>query len=203
VTEGADPTGFAFASVSCTGGTTSVSGRTVTIQLAASDNVVCTYVNNEQLGAIKVTKTSTKGTALAGAKFSVTGPNSFSTTLTSGADGTACVDNLPFGNYSVTETAAPPGYKINDTSTHTAAVGTNTTCAGTPSVSLSFADTPLTDISASATSEAVGGTQSTITCTDSTNANVGNSPQGLSASPTVTATKLAPGTYTCQIVIDP
>jgi hypothetical protein len=203
VTEGSDPTGFAFDHVSCTGGTTSVSGRTVTINLAANDNVVCTYVNNQQLGAIKVTKTSIKGTALAGAKFSVTGPNNFSTTLTSGADGTACVDHLPYGDYSVTETAAPSGYSIDDSSTHTATVGTNTTCAGTPSVSLPFTDTPLTDISAHAKSEATGGTQSQITCKDANGNTVASSGANMSDPADASKNGVTPGTYTCVIVVDP
>jgi hypothetical protein len=45
VTEGADPNGFTFESLSCTGGTSSKSGKTATINLAPGDAVVCTYVN--------------------------------------------------------------------------------------------------------------------------------------------------------------
>jgi hypothetical protein len=45
VTEGADPAGFTFESLSCTGGTTSTSGKTAMITLAPGDQVVCTYVN--------------------------------------------------------------------------------------------------------------------------------------------------------------
>jgi hypothetical protein len=45
VTEGADPNGYTFESLSCTGGTTSTSGKTATINLAPGDNVVCTYQN--------------------------------------------------------------------------------------------------------------------------------------------------------------
>jgi hypothetical protein len=47
VTEGADPPGFTFESLSCTGGTTNTSGKTATISLAAGDAVVCTYVNQQ------------------------------------------------------------------------------------------------------------------------------------------------------------
>jgi hypothetical protein len=208
-----DPFGFAFDSVTCTGGTTSISGRTVTITLASNDDVTCTYVNTQQLGAIKVTKTSVKGTALAGATFSVTGPNSFSATLTSKADGTDCVDNLPFGTYSVTETAAPSGYDIDDTTTHNVSVATNTTCAGTPSQSLSFTDTPKADLTVTLTSEATGGTAGRITCVNSSSANIGNSPQPSANTfgdpVTVTANGLKPksdgtaATYTCTILVDP
>jgi hypothetical protein len=45
VTEGADPSGFTFESLTCAGGTTSTSGKTATITLVPGDAVVCTYVN--------------------------------------------------------------------------------------------------------------------------------------------------------------
>ena len=45
VVEGADPNGYTFENLSCTGGTTSTSGKTATINLAPGDQVVCTYVN--------------------------------------------------------------------------------------------------------------------------------------------------------------
>jgi len=209
VTEGADPTGFAFESLSCKGGTTSITGETVKITLAPDDNVTCTYVNKQQLGAIKVTKVSSKpaATPLAGAKFSVTGPGSFSTTLTTGTDGTACVDNLAFGTYTVTETAPPQGYDIDNPNGVTVSVDHNASCtSGTPNApATAFKDTPLTDIAASATSEAAGGTQSTVTCTGTstdgkTTLNVSDGPK---ESANVSAAKLHPGTYTCTIVIDP
>src|SRR6266568_1051677 len=52
VTEGADPSGFTFESLSCTGGTTSTSGKTATINLAPSDKVVCTYVNQQNTATL-------------------------------------------------------------------------------------------------------------------------------------------------------
>ena len=64
-------------------------------------------------------------------------------------------------------------------------------------------DLRLTDVTATATSEVAGGTKSTITCVDSADANVGNSPQGPVESPKVAANGLKPGTYTCTILIDP
>ncbi len=84
--------GFAFDSLTCTntgGSSTSTLGKVATINVAGGGTTTCLYINEQQLGAIKVLKTSTKSdAALAGATFSVTGPNSFSTTLTTGADGT-------------------------------------------------------------------------------------------------------------------
>jgi hypothetical protein len=163
----------------------------------------------QNCGALAITKTNSKtGHGLPGATFSITGPNGYSNTVTSGSNGTVCVDNLVTGSYTVTETAAPSGYSI-DTSPQTVSVGNGTCASGAASVS--FSDTPLTDITATATSEVAApeGTNSTITCvsgTASSTTNVGNSPQpptGTSPSPSVSATGLAPGTYTCTIVIDP
>jgi len=52
VTEGADPSGFTFEKLSCTGGTTSTSGKTATINLAPTDQVVCTYVNQQNTATL-------------------------------------------------------------------------------------------------------------------------------------------------------
>jgi hypothetical protein len=52
VTEGADPSGFTFESLSCTGGTTSTNGKTATINLAPGDAVVCTYVNQQNTATL-------------------------------------------------------------------------------------------------------------------------------------------------------
>ena len=139
VTEGADPAGFEFDDVTCTASTGSSGTQDATVEkevdivIVGGGSVTCTYVNNQQLGAIKVTKTSSKtDNPLAGATFSVTGPNSFSATLTTGADGTDCIDGLTFGSYTVTETGAPTGFIIDDTTGHTVAVNTNADCDDDP-----------------------------------------------------------------------
>jgi len=206
VTEGADPSGFAFASLTCVGAGGSVSGETATAVIVGGSDITCTYINNQQLGAILVTKQSTKNghPVLAGATFSVTGPGGFSTTLTTDATGTACVDHLVFGSYSVTETGAPTGYNLDDTTAHTVAVNVNTTCSGSPQgTGAAFRDTPLTNIAASATSQAPGGTASHITCVDSANATVAESAAGNTDPASAAAVGLQPGTYVCTIVIDP
>jgi Prealbumin-like fold domain len=213
VTEGADPSGFAFASITCTGGGTTVTGRSVSINLAVNGSVVCIFQNNQQTGALKVIKKSSKGTALAGAKFSITDPNGNALSgspFTTDANGVVCKDGLTLlGNYKVKETAAPTGYSIDDATEHTVNVtNSNAKCSDTTFTgqSLNFTDTPLTDVTAHVQSEAVGGTQSKITCTDSSSANIGNSPQpasGFGDPETVTANGLKPGTYTCTVVIDP
>lgn len=232
VTEGAEPTNFAPGStpLSCTsngsGTSTTISGETANITLGISGSVVCHYVNQQELGAIRINKTSIKtaATPLQNAMFyictnsSPTASNCTAPTPVGGtaltepqstdANGTICVANLPFGNYYVFEGAAPSGYAIDDSTVHTAAVNANGDCSSTTSqsVTLPFTDTPLTDITATAKSEATGGTESTVTCvsgTASSTTGVGNSPQGPAASPSVAANGLKPGTYTCTIVVDP
>jgi hypothetical protein len=59
VTEGADPSGFTFESLSCTGGSTSTSGKTATINLAPDDQVVCTYVNQLNTATMKTQVSAT------------------------------------------------------------------------------------------------------------------------------------------------
>ena len=50
-------------------------------------------------------------------------------TLTTDSTGTACVDNLAFGNYTVTETAAPGGYIIDNPNAVNVTVSVNEGCA--------------------------------------------------------------------------
>jgi hypothetical protein len=215
ITEGADPSGFSFASATCTGGGTTVSGRTVTVNLALNATVVCVYQNNQQTGALKIIKKSIKtaGTPLAGAKFSIKDPDGNAlagSPFTTDANGVVCKDGITaLGDYKVQETAAPTGYAIDDSTEHTVTVtASNAKCSDTTFTgqSLSFTDTPLTDLSAHVESQVSGGTASKITCTDSSAANIGNSPQpatGFGDPETVTANGLKPGTYTCTVVIDP
>jgi hypothetical protein len=211
VTETDPGPNFTLLSLDCSaskktnGSTTSVVGGTVSIVLKPNDVIDCTYTNKLRQGAIKITKVSSKtaATPLAGAKFSITGPGNYSTTVTTGNDGTACVDHLLFGGYSVTETQAPQGYAIDDGSAHTVTVDNNATCGSGDEETLQATDTPLTDVLAKATSEVPGGTKSQITCVDSAKANIGDSPSQNVETATVTANGLKPGTYTCTIVVDP
>jgi len=206
VSETLPVTGFTFVSLICTssgsGTSASTSDATASITLGFGGSATCTYTNRQQVGALKITKTSIKGPPLSGATFSISGPGGYSNSVTTGGDGTVCVAGLVFGTYSVQETAAPSGYAIDDASSHDVAVGSNSVCGDGNEATFAATDTPLTDIAASATSEVSGGTSSTVTCVDASNANVGNSPQsGESAS--VAAVGLRPGVYTCTIVVDP
>jgi hypothetical protein len=205
------PANFVLESLTCTpgGSQDATNPLQANITVVPNTTVTCVYVDKQQLGAIKITKTSSKpdGTPLAGATFSITsdGTPIPGSPFTTGSDGTICVDHLAFGDYSVQETAAPGGYVIDDPAARTVTVDNNATCGDVPYVgeTTSFTDTPLTDLLVKATSQAPGATQSSISCVDSSNADIGNSPQGPTDPVQVTANGLRPGTYTCTVVIDP
>ena len=242
VTEGSDPAGFAFDSVACkkngtavasgSGGLT-ITGRAVSISLGISENWVCTYVNDQELGALKILKTSSKAAAtpLNGAHFQIcsnagpynvgnpcspvkTGSGDLVTTGTGTSAGTVCIDNLPFGNnYYVSEKTPPSGYADDSNGATTqVTVNVNTTCSGSPQ-SFTYTDTPLTDLTVHVASQVSGGTASRISCVNSASSSIGNSPQPADTGTppvqnfgdpeTVTANGLHPGTYTCTVIIDP
>jgi uncharacterized surface anchored protein len=132
--------------------------------------------------------------------------------------------NLQFGtsatDYTVQETKAPTGYAIDDGAAKDVNVNANAKCTDATfgGATISFTDSPLTNVSASATSQKAGATESAIQCKDSNGNPIGDSPdpndaadppsaQGGTVDPaTVTANGangLKPGTYTCTIFIDP
>jgi hypothetical protein len=209
VTEGAEPANFQLESLTCTatsgssGSQDSTDPFTADITVAPFGHVTCTYVN-QAFGAIKVTKTAKNHNLgsgqhpLAGATFQVG-----SVSKQTDANGEACFDGLTIGTvYTVTETAAPSGYAIDTASKSVTPTAAASCSSGTPT-GVSFTDSPLTDVSVTATSEVAGVTNSTITCVDSGNSGIGNSPQGPGDPVTLTANGLKPGTYTCTVDIDP
>jgi hypothetical protein len=180
-----------------------------TFTLAASQNLTLTFTDVAQNGAILVTKTykhvaSGSGDhPQSGVDFTVNG-----VTKTTDSNGQACFDGLPQATYTVHETV-PTGYDVvaNDqqVTVNNAASCSDATYVGE---TVSFHNTPLTDLTITATSEVTGGTASTITCTDGDHTtfpgtDIGNSPKGPLGTATVTANGLEPGTYTCEVVIDP
>jgi hypothetical protein len=242
VTEGADPAGFVFGSLTCSATGTGSSGaqdgtvlKQANITVAAGGVVTCIYTNNQQLGAIKITKTSSKAAAtpLANAHFEIctnagpynTGPNHDQNpcSVVSGAGdlvtaantGAVCKDNLGFGDYYVHEKTAPSGYAIDNGNGVKVTVDNNAKCSDDPYVgeTITFTDTPLTDLQVKVTSEASGGTESAVQCVNASSTDVGNSPQptGVNLADTstygdpltLTANGLSPGTYTCTVIIDP
>ncbi|WP_132189800.1 MULTISPECIES: prealbumin-like fold domain-containing protein [Kribbella] len=172
---------------------------------ALKDFIAPTPLNLATCGAIKVTKTRKHAAdgpgphPHAGVAFTVNG-----VTQTTDANGQTCFDNLQFGSYSVTETL-PAGYVADGPLTKTVLVDNVASCAGDPYLgeSVSFSNTPLTDLSVSVNSQIDGGTASTIVCTGPGGGTVASGSTGANGDGSASATNLQPGTYTCTIVIDP
>ncbi len=207
VTESDPGPNFALSNLDCSasdlshGSTATPNGATVSISLNADDTIDCTFTNTLKLGAIKITKKSTKGNSpLAGATFEIKNSDGdIVGTPLSDASGVACVANLLFGDYSVKETSAPSGYKIDDSSTHSVTVNATGTCSTGTQATTAFSDTPLSQIRVTFHSKAgVGVTTATIQCTGDL------SPSTLPDDSTGRLLDdLAPGTYSCTVVVDP
>lgn len=208
------PLDFELQSLDCSasdtgnGSSFNVTGATVSFDLKPNDTIECTYTNELKQGAIQVTKTRKHAAdgpgdhPHAGVTFTlVDGDGATVGTAVTDANGEVCFDELTFGGYDVTETL-PTGYAADGPLTKSATVDNKASCDDDPFAgeTLTFANTPLTDIDLSASSQVSGGTHTQITCVDSDGqiaqtANVEN--------PTVDVDDLLPGTYTCTIVIDP
>lgn len=109
--------------IDCSGGTTSVSGSTVDITVAADETVTCTFTNLLK-GSLLVEKLDENGERLAGAGFTIT-PGDI--VMNEVSDGLFCTDDLAFGDYTVTESTVPNGY--NGGSPQNASVSSTDTCA--------------------------------------------------------------------------
>jgi Prealbumin-like fold domain len=166
------------------------------IDLGPGETVTCTFTNTLKRGAIKVTKTRKHAAdgpgdhPQSGVDFTVNG-----VTHATDANGVACFDGLLFGDYTVHETV-PAGY--HGEADKTVTVDNSATCADNPygGETVSFHNTPLTNLSVSVDSQIPGGTSSTIDCGATASAGPGDDI-------TASATDLEPGTYNCTIVIDP
>lgn len=197
------PAGWNLASATCDDGSDPAS-----IGLSGGETVTCTFVNERQQGAILITKTRKHAAfgpgdwAHPGVDFTITGGSlpSGGTTVTTDANGEACVDGLVLssfvGNYTVTETV-PDGYAADGDTSKTVTVSEEATCEDGDPATVSFANTPLTDVSIDVTSQVDGGTKSTIDCGDEGDSGDFADPAELDLE------DLEPGTYTCTIEIDP
>jgi hypothetical protein len=177
---------------------------------AVKDFIAPAPTDFNECGAIKITKTRKHAAdgpgshPHAGVSFTITGGNlpAAGTTVVTDANGVACLDNLVQSTtpYIVTE-SVPAGY-VSDDAEKPVTVDSDATCADVPygGETVSFSNTPLTDVSITINSQVVGGTASSVTCT----------PDGPSGTTTVgtgdgtfSDTNLVPQTITCTIVIDP
>lgn len=216
VTEGEEPSGFTFGGYKCEAegsGTSTAAGTTekqASITIAPEGVVTCVYTNNQNLGAIKITKTRKQASEGAGThpfegvKFTVNGE-----TKSTNAKGVVCFDNLPWSGtgtkYKVVETV-PSGYVVDGGNNKEVTVDNSASCSATTYAGeeLAVNNTPKTDITMSVNSQVEGGTSSTITCKDAE----GNTIAGPKTTPesgdgSVSKTDLLPGEYTCTVVIDP
>ena len=181
------------------------------IDLDAGETITCTFHDARERGAILITKTRKHAAGGSGDQphpgvtFTITGgslPAGGATRVT-GADGTVCIDNLVVsslvGNYTVTETV-PSGYHAED-GPATVTVVAEATCSSGTKATATFHNTPLTDLTVSVNSQVPGGTGSTIDCVlDSATVPAGSPANGDGS---LTLSDLEPGTYNCEIVIDP
>jgi Prealbumin-like fold domain len=167
------------------------------VTVVADQTVTVTFVNPRQRGAIVINKTRKHAAdgpgdhPHAGVVFTVNGQS-----VTTDANGQACVDNLLFGSYMVTETV-PAGYAAAGPTTKNVSVDNQADCtAGRANAEqVSFSNLPLTNLDVSVDSQIVGGTSSTIDCVVAS--------AGPGEDITLSADDLVPGTYNCTIVIDP
>jgi hypothetical protein len=173
------------------------------ITITVDQQATVSFVDPAQKGAIQVTKTAKhagSGSPNLEATFTVKQGNTpVGTITTDSTTGKGCLGNLPLGSYSVTETSAQAGYKL-DPDTETANVAKGSCSSGF--VNVDFENVPLTDLTVSVNSQVTGGTASKITCTDQTPTPADGTP-GAFDDTSETIEDLEPGTYTCTVVVDP
>lgn len=186
------PANWALTSATCSDGSDPSA-----INLGPDEIVTCTFTNTLQTGAIQVHKTAKHAAAeggvidQAGVTFTVAGQ-----TVVTDANGLACVDGLTFGSYDAVETV-PAGYVADGATTKSVTVDNAALCDDNPygGETVSFSNTPLTNLSVAVDSQIPGGTRSTIDC--------GVATAGPGDDISASAVDLVPGTYTCTVIIDP
>jgi hypothetical protein len=154
-------------------------------------------------GAITVHKTAKHAAAdggvidLDGVTFTVDGVSN-----ETDANGEVCFDGLAFGDYDVTETV-PDGYHAVE-NPKSVTVDNSATCDESPYAgeTVEFENNPLTDLTVTVDSQIEGGTDSQITCTPP-GAPDGYLDTDATGDGTLTLEDLEPGTYDCEVVIDP
>lgn len=204
------PDGWNLTSATCDNGDDPAS-----ITLVAGDDVTCTFVNARERGAIEITKTRKHADAdggvdaHAGVSFTVTSTDypAVDVTVQTDVNGKACVADLLFGDYTVTE-SVPTGY-VSDDSVKEVTVNAEADCGDNVATAadVSFVNTPLTNVTVSVDSQIDGGTASTISCVDGDGVLVDDNLDNLPGDVELTINDLEPtapnDTLVCTIVIDP
>jgi hypothetical protein len=170
--------------------------------LANQTVTVGPLVDPRQVGAIKVTKLRKHAAdgpgdhPQPGVDFTVDG-----VTKTTDANGQACFDGLLFGSYTVHETV-PTGYKGEADKTVTVDNKASCSDASYGGESVTFHNTPLSNITVSFESQVSGGTAAQISCTGLTATPPDGTPSAFDDT-SETFKNLEPGTYNCTVVVDP
>ncbi|MFT0847870.1 SpaA isopeptide-forming pilin-related protein [Actinomycetaceae bacterium L2_0104] len=97
------------------------------VDLADGDSAVCTITNSDKPGSATWKKVDEDGTALAGSQWTLVGPGHEGGTAISDCTVASCsgpdkdpaggqlkLEGLSWGHYTVTESAAPAGYRLDD-----------------------------------------------------------------------------------------
>lgn len=186
------------------------------ITLRPDETVTCTFTNAVQRGAILITKTRKHAAADTpsadphqSVEFTTSGGSLNSADVqNTDVDGQICVGNLilsslpGIGDYSVTETL-PSGYVADGLLTKTVTVTDESSCGDGNEATVSFGNTPLTDIYVAVDSQVGGGTHSTIACELQGGSSIGSNTAPDQDDLSLDVDDLQPGTYVCTIVIDP
>ena len=182
---------------------------------ALKDFIAPLALNFNECGAIKVTKTKKHAASdpatqpHAGVTFTLSGNGITPVAKVTDANGVACFDGLVIDPdaYTVKETV-PTGYAADGATEKNVTVTTSANCTGTPYTgqSVSFGNTPLTDVTVTIDSQIAGGTDTQVEC--DLDGETDDPPDDLDTADatgdgSLPATGLLPGTYTCTIVIDP
>jgi hypothetical protein len=182
---------------------------------ALKDFIAPTALNFNNCGAIEITKTRKHAAdgpgdhPHQGVDFTVTGGSLTSPeTVTTDANGKACLDQLELsstaGDYTVTETV-PSGYNSDDAE-KTVTVTAVSECGDGNEDTVSFHNTPLTDITVSVDSQVDGGTGSTIDCDAAVDPPFDKTVPATApdnGDGSFTLSNKEPGTYNCTIIVDP
>lgn len=129
----ADLDGYKQTSLTCEADGEELNVTDGSIKIAKSQNVTCTFVNEDQPGSVVWNKVDENGKALAGSEWKITGPEGSESAEIKVEDcvadnASACtgddkdpvvgafkINNLAWGRYTVVETKAPAGYKLSTT----------------------------------------------------------------------------------------
>jgi hypothetical protein len=221
---------YALTDIECDSGdfTVDVENRNVVVNLAAEDDITCTFTNELQQGALQIHKNSSKGDGTdpvtnAGATFEVEGPDGSTDTFTvvdnDGQDedttiGVVCVSGLLVGDYTVNETNPPTGYGGASETNVAATVVAGTDCDDNPPVASDravFTNNPLADIQVRFRDGGSGETflveEGGLECTsDDTTTGTSSTDDTADWDDTLTITDIEIDgvvTFTCTLVIDP